>query len=157
MQGARTSASTQATTGTAARRSGAAATTRTVAGGPLGPEGSRHAGGLLAAGAGHARHHQRSVGNMRRQGGPHLLWRQRQRPASVDGQLPGHWHHHLRRADHGQVGNDTTLRTTQPAVSCTPTRAQWTGPPNALNCRRVSDTLALCRDGLNFEYEFRRE
>jgi hypothetical protein len=56
-----------------------------------------------------------------------------------------------------RFGNDSTLNTTQPPVSCTPTRAQWTGPPNALNCRRISDTLALCRDGLNFEYEFRRE
>jgi hypothetical protein len=29
----------------------------------------------------------------------------------------------------------------------------WTPP----NCRRVSDTLAVCRDRLNFEYEFRQE
>jgi hypothetical protein len=35
--------------------------------------------------------------------------------------------------------------------------AHWNGPPNSLTCRRVSDTLALCRDGLNFEYEFRRD
>jgi hypothetical protein len=56
-----------------------------------------------------------------------------------------------------RFGNDSTLGTTQPAVSCNPTRTQWTGPPNSLSCRRVSDTLALCRDGLNFEYEFRRE
>ena len=56
-----------------------------------------------------------------------------------------------------RFGNDSTLGTTQPAVACNPTRTQWTGPPNSLSCRRVSDTLALCRDRLNFEYEFRRE
>jgi hypothetical protein len=36
-------------------------------------------------------------------------------------------------------------------------QAGWAGPPNSLSCRRVSDTLAVCRDRLNFEYEFRRE
>ncbi|MBI3196828.1 MAG: hypothetical protein HYZ40_04825 [Rhodospirillales bacterium] len=56
-----------------------------------------------------------------------------------------------------RFGNDSTLGTTQPAAPCRPAVAQWTGPPNRLTCRRVSDTLALCRDGLNFEYEFRRE
>jgi hypothetical protein len=54
-------------------------------------------------------------------------------------------------------GNDSTLGTTQPAVPCRPPKASWNGPPNGLTCRRVSDTLALCRDMLNFEYEFRRE
>jgi outer membrane murein-binding lipoprotein Lpp len=56
-----------------------------------------------------------------------------------------------------RFGNDDTLGTTQPAVRCSPPTAQWNGPPNGLTCRRVSDTLALCRDRLNFEYEFRRE
>lgn len=56
-----------------------------------------------------------------------------------------------------RFGNDSTLGTTQPAVPCNPAVAQWSGAPNRLTCRRVSDTLALCRDGLNFEYEFRRE
>ena len=56
-----------------------------------------------------------------------------------------------------RFGNDDTLGTTQPAVRCNPGTAQWNGPPNGLSCRRVSDTLALCRDRLNFEYEFRRE
>ncbi len=56
-----------------------------------------------------------------------------------------------------RFGNDSTLGTTQPTVGCNPARANWNGPPNSLNCRRMSDTLALCRDGLNFEYEFRRE
>ena len=56
-----------------------------------------------------------------------------------------------------RFGNDNTLGTSQPAVPCNPANAHWNGPPNSLTCRRVSDTLALCRDGLNFEYEFRRE
>ena len=56
-----------------------------------------------------------------------------------------------------RFGNDSTLGTTQPAVMCNPAQASWNGPPNSLTCRRVSETLALCRDGLNFEYEFRRE
>ena len=56
-----------------------------------------------------------------------------------------------------RFGNDNTLGTTQPAVQCNPGQANWTGPPNSLTCRRVNDTLALCRDRLNFEYEFRRE
>jgi hypothetical protein len=56
-----------------------------------------------------------------------------------------------------RFGNDSTLGTTQPAVRCTPGQANWNGPPNSLTCRRISDTLALCRDGLGFEYEFRRE
>ena len=56
-----------------------------------------------------------------------------------------------------RFGNDGTLGTTQPAVACNRSSAQWTGPPNSLTCHRVSDTLALCRDRQNFEYEFRRE
>ena len=56
-----------------------------------------------------------------------------------------------------RFGNDDTLGTTQPAVRCSPPTAQWNGPPNSMTCRRISDALALCRDRLNFEYEFRRE
>lgn len=56
-----------------------------------------------------------------------------------------------------RFGNDDTLGTTQPAVRCEPTGTGWNGPPNSLTCRRVSDSLAICRDRLNFEYEFRRE
>lgn len=56
-----------------------------------------------------------------------------------------------------RFGNDTTLGTTQPAVNCNPAGTSWNGPPNSLTCRRVSDTLAICRDRLNFEHEFRRE
>jgi hypothetical protein len=56
-----------------------------------------------------------------------------------------------------RFGNDNTLGTTQPAVRCNPGATGWTGSPNSLTCRRVNDALAICRDGLNFEYEFRRE
>ncbi|MGD9880614.1 MAG: hypothetical protein AB7F22_26860 [Reyranella sp.] len=56
-----------------------------------------------------------------------------------------------------RFGNDNSLGTTQPPVPCTPPQASWNGPPNSLTCRRVSDTLAICRDRLNFEHEFRRE
>ncbi len=56
-----------------------------------------------------------------------------------------------------RFGNDSTLGTTQPAVKCNPGGTGWNGPPNSLTCRRVSDTLAICRDRLNFEHEFRRE
>lgn len=56
-----------------------------------------------------------------------------------------------------RFGNDNSLGTTQPAVPCNPAQASWNGPPNSLTCRRVSDTLAICRDRLNFEHEFRRE
>ena len=56
-----------------------------------------------------------------------------------------------------RFGNDDTLGTTQPAVSCSPPSKTWNGPINSLACRRVSDTLALCRDGTNNESEFIRE
>lgn len=56
-----------------------------------------------------------------------------------------------------RFGNDNTLGTSQPPVACRPSVANWNGPPNSLTCRRVSDTLAICRDRLNFEHEFRRE
>lgn len=56
-----------------------------------------------------------------------------------------------------RFGNDNSLGTTQPPVPCSPAQATWNGPPNSLTCRRVSDTLAICRDRQNFEHEFRRE
>ena len=56
-----------------------------------------------------------------------------------------------------RFGNDSTLGTTQPAVRCDTGGTGWNGPPNSLTCRRVSDSLAVCRDRLNFEHEFRRE
>ncbi|CAN5904050.1 hypothetical protein BH11PSE3_BH11PSE3_43470 [soil metagenome] len=56
-----------------------------------------------------------------------------------------------------RFGNDSTLGTTQPVVSCSQPGTSWNGAPNSLTCRRVSDSLALCRDRLGFEHEFRRE
>ncbi len=50
-----------------------------------------------------------------------------------------------------------TLRTTQPLVNCQPSDITWNAEKNDRTCRRVSDTLAICRDRLNFEHEFRRE
>ncbi|HEX2888680.1 hypothetical protein [Vineibacter terrae] len=52
---------------------------------------------------------------------------------------------------------DGTLRTTQPRVTCQPSQFFWTDRPNYLTCRRVSDSVALCRDNLGAEHEFRRE
>jgi hypothetical protein len=56
-----------------------------------------------------------------------------------------------------RFGSNGSLSTTQPVVSCNPSYTMWNGPVNALTCQRQSDTLAICRDRLNFEYEFRRE
>ena len=54
-------------------------------------------------------------------------------------------------------GDGGMLRTTQPKVTCSPSSITWNSTPNYLTCRRVDDTLALCRDTLNFEHEFRRK
>jgi len=51
---------------------------------------------------------------------------------------------------------DTQLHTSQPTVPCNVPLTVWNGPENALSCTRVSDTLAMCRDALGFEHEFRR-
>lgn len=56
-----------------------------------------------------------------------------------------------------RFGNDGTLGTTQPQVRCQPGSTTWSGDPNSLTCRRVSDTLAVCHDRLGFQHEFRRE
>ncbi|MBV8193209.1 MAG: hypothetical protein JOY64_07585 [Alphaproteobacteria bacterium] len=56
-----------------------------------------------------------------------------------------------------RFGNDDTLGTSQPQVRCQPGATNWSGPPNSLTCRRLNDTLAICRDRLGFEHEFRRE
>lgn len=56
-----------------------------------------------------------------------------------------------------RFGSDDSLGTTQPAVRCTPTGTVWNGPPNSLTCRRVNESLAICRDRLGFQHEFRRE
>jgi hypothetical protein len=49
-----------------------------------------------------------------------------------------------------------TLNTTQPNVVCSNAAVTWVGPQNALTCRRVSDSLALCRDARGYDHEFRR-
>lgn len=54
-------------------------------------------------------------------------------------------------------GNDGSLRTTQPQVKCSPPSITWNADPNTMNCRRIDDTHAICRDALNFEHEFRRK
>jgi hypothetical protein len=56
-----------------------------------------------------------------------------------------------------RFGNDNTLGTSQPAVRCQPASVGWNGPPNSMSCRRINDALAICRDRLNFEHEFRRQ
>lgn len=56
-----------------------------------------------------------------------------------------------------RFGSDDTLRTTQPPVNCSLPGTSWTGPPNSLTCRRINDMLAICRDRLGYEHEFRRE
>lgn len=53
-------------------------------------------------------------------------------------------------------GSDGRLHTTQPRSTCKPDGTVWNSGPNALSCQRVSDTMAMCRDGLGFEHEFRR-
>ena len=45
-----------------------------------------------------------------------------------------------------QVFPDGTMRTTQPQVTCNPRTITWHSEPNYLTCRRVSDSVALCRD-----------
>lgn len=50
---------------------------------------------------------------------------------------------------------DGTLTTTQPMVPCTD-GSNWNAVLNNLTCRRVNDSLAICRDNAGFEHEFRR-
>jgi hypothetical protein len=52
-------------------------------------------------------------------------------------------------------GADGNVHTRQPAVQCTK-GITWNAEPNFLNCRRVSDDRASCKDGLGYEHEFRR-
>ncbi len=49
------------------------------------------------------------------------------------------------------------LETEQPDVKCEPATITWHSNPNRLTCKRVDDGTALCRDGDNFEHEFRRK
>jgi hypothetical protein len=52
-------------------------------------------------------------------------------------------------------GGEGNLHTTQPEAPCRPT-STWMSEANYLTCRRQSDTLAVCKDGKGFDYEFRR-
>lgn len=54
--------------------------------------------------------------------------------------------------------NDGRLLTTQPAVTCEPrsSKVTWNGPPNALDCVRQNDSLAICSDAQGNQHEFRR-
>ena len=139
-------------------RQGAAATAA-IAGRPLGAEGSRHAAGLLAARPGHARQH-RLGGRSERcavKAGRICFGANGGGERRSTAVCPATGTITCAAPITARFGNDNTLGTTQPAVQCSPGQANWTGPPNSLTCRRVSDTLAVCRDRLNFEYEFRRE
>jgi hypothetical protein len=78
-----------------------------------------------------------------------------QREATSD--CPGTGLIHCSAPITARFGDNGSLGTTQPAVQCQPAGTGWNGPPNSLTCRRVSDTLAVCRDRLGFEHEFRRE
>ena len=53
-------------------------------------------------------------------------------------------------------GRDGTLNLTQPDAPCDQKGVTWWGGKASLNCRRVNDTLAICRNSLGFEHEFRR-
>lgn len=56
-----------------------------------------------------------------------------------------------------RFAGDGTMRTTQPQVTCNPRSVTWHSEPNYMTCRRVSDSVAVCRDAQGFEHEFRRE
>jgi len=49
------------------------------------------------------------------------------------------------------------LETEQPDTKCEPATITWHSKPNRLVCKRVDDGAALCKDGDNFEHEFRRK
>lgn len=48
------------------------------------------------------------------------------------------------------------LQTEQDKVRCQPSGFTWDDRRNAMTCRRISDSLAICRDAEGFEHEFRR-
>jgi hypothetical protein len=50
---------------------------------------------------------------------------------------------------------DETVRIQKPQVTCTDGGSRWNA--DTLNCRRVDDNVALCRDSRGGELEFRRE
>ncbi|HTR87526.1 MAG TPA: hypothetical protein VMI56_23785 [Reyranella sp.] len=51
--------------------------------------------------------------------------------------------------------DEGALATEQPETKCNPQTITWHSKPNALICKRVDEGGALCRDGDNFEHEFR--
>ncbi|MCX7364756.1 MAG: hypothetical protein NTV97_23365, partial [Alphaproteobacteria bacterium] len=51
----------------------------------------------------------------------------------------------------------TSIMTEQPDTKCDPPTITWLSAPNRLTCKRVDDAGALCKDGVNFEHEFRRK
>ena len=53
-------------------------------------------------------------------------------------------------------GNDGSLNLTQSDAPCDQKGVTWWGDKASLKCRRVNDTLALCRNSLGYEHEFRR-
>jgi hypothetical protein len=55
-----------------------------------------------------------------------------------------------------RFAGDGTMRTTQPQVTCNPGTVTWHSEPNYLTCRRISDSVATCRDNQGYEHEFRR-
>lgn len=54
-----------------------------------------------------------------------------------------------------RFNDDGALETEQPETKCDPATITWHGPPNRLVCKRVEEGGALCRDGVNFEHEFK--
>ena len=143
----------------AAGRQGAAATAA-VAGRPMGAKGPRHAAGLLAARPRYAGQHRHGRAGPKRAPSRPAGSASRATEAGerqTTAVCPGTGTVTCTAPITARFGNDTSLGTTQPAVRCNPTGTSWNGPPNSLTCRRVSDVLAICRDRLNFEHEFRRE
>lgn len=49
------------------------------------------------------------------------------------------------------------LETEQPETKCEPATITWHSAPNRMTCKRVDDGGALCRDGDNFEHDFRKK
>jgi hypothetical protein len=50
---------------------------------------------------------------------------------------------------------DETVRVQKPQVTCTDGQTRWN--VDTLNCRRVDDNVAICRDSRGNDLEFRRE
>lgn len=54
-----------------------------------------------------------------------------------------------------RFNDDGALETEQPETKCQPQTITWHAAPNRLICKRVEEGGALCRDGDNFDYEFK--